>query len=95
MPDDVKLVFARLKDVSINRHLVTLERAAFGAGSGAGFGRGNGNGNGQGLGRGRGNGNGNGNGVGRGNGTVVQMGRARVGQVKESAFLGRPIVQKP
>lgn len=36
MPDDVKQVFANLKDVSVNRHLVTLQRAADGAGSGRG-----------------------------------------------------------
>lgn len=52
MPDDVKQVFARLKDVSVNRHLVTLERAASGAGSGNGFGGGNGPGNGRGNGQG-------------------------------------------
>jgi hypothetical protein len=36
MPEDVKQVFANLKEVSVNRHLVTLQRAADGAGSGRG-----------------------------------------------------------
>jgi hypothetical protein len=75
MPDDVKQVFARLKDVSVNRHLVTLERAASGAGSGNGFGGGNGPGNGRGNGQGNGGGNGR-----RGQGQGQGQGRGGQGQ---------------
>jgi len=65
MPDDVKQVFARLKEISLTRHLPALERALSGGGSGQGNGFGRGNG--QGQGNGRGPGRGQGLGLGRGN----------------------------
>lgn len=64
MPDDVRQLFANLKFVSINRHLVALQRAASGnVGFGQGLGRGRGNGNGRGRGAGQGRGGGPGQGL--------------------------------